>query len=232
MESTNASRVTLLQAVRAIKQAVAPRRTRILIDELLPLLSEQECDMLKEAIELERLERTYSNEQQEPTALSEVRIEIKNVPYKSVKKGTKHNPYVYVRWRDRSREDLYLGAMLAPSQGISYSYTTQADGSIEFTDKNLLKLVHKTKQTVRYIRLISIEPQLFDDVDSEVKGQALLKVEELHPEFLTPMGGPRTYYFPVCMKTQFSKKEWQVEAVDTQTPQQEAAPPRRFNMSR
>lgn len=241
MQVTNTPRMTLLQAIRVLKQTAAPRRTRVFIDQVLPLLTNQEFDMLKDAIELERLERTYSGEEQESAVLSEVKIEIKNVPYKSVKNGLRYRPYIYIRWRDRSHEDLYLGAMLSPSEGIAYSYTTQPNGAIEFTGKNLLKLTHKKDQRFRYIRLISMEPQLFDEFDrEEIKGQALLKVEELHPEFLTPSGSPRTYYFPTCMKTQFSKKDWQVEAIaseaiiatDAKLIQDSKASPRRFDLSR
>jgi hypothetical protein len=241
MQTSNTPRMTLLQAIRVLKQTAAPRRTRVLIEQILPLLTNQEFDMLKEAIELERLERTYSGSDQEPVELSEVKIEIKTVPYKSVKHGLRNRPYIYIRWRDRSHEDLYLGAMLSPVEGISYTYTTQPNGAIDFVDKNILKLTHKKDQTVRYIRLISMEPQLFDEFGSEeIKGQALLKVEDLHPEFLTPTNSPRTYYFPTCMKTQFSKKEWQVEAIESEPVviakskpvQASKAAPRRFDLSR
>jgi hypothetical protein len=190
--------MTLLQAIRILKQTAAPRRTRVLIEQILPLLTNQEFDMLKEAIELERLERTYSGEDQQAVELSEVKIEIKTV-----------------------------------------TYTTQPNGAIDFVEKNILKLTHKKDQTVRYIRLISMEPQLFDEFGSEeIKGQALLKVEDLHPEFLTPTSSPRTYYFPTCMKTQFSKKEWQVEAIKvklqpptkSERTQDTAVSPRRFDL--
>ncbi|MBD1854797.1 MULTISPECIES: hypothetical protein [Leptolyngbya] len=241
MEAPNASRASLLQAIRVLQKAASPRRTRVLIEQILPVLSDQEFDMLREAIELERLERTYSGADNESTLLSEIKIEIKNVPYKSVKHGLRHRPYIYIRWRDRSHEDLYLGAMLSPAEGISYSYTTQPSGTIEFTGKNVLKLTHKKDQTVRYIRLLSMEPQVFDEFESEGgTGQALLKVEELHPEFLTPLNSPRTYYFPVCMKTQFSKKDWQVEAIEPESTSatkselvlESKAQPRRFDLSR
>lgn len=241
MEAPNASQVSLLQAIRVLQKAASPRRTRVLIEQLLPVLNDQEFDMLREAIELERLERTYSGADNESTLLSEIKIEIKNVPYKSVKHGPRHRPYIYIRWRDRSREDLYLGAMLSPVEGISYSYTTQPSGTIEFTGKTVLRLTHKKDQTVRYIRLLSMEPQVFDEFENEGgKGQALLKVEELHPDFFTPLNSPRTYYFPVCMKTQFSKKDWQVEAIDSKlvnsvdvesVPESKALP-RRFDLSR
>ncbi len=119
MQTSNTPRMTLLQAIRILKQTAAPRRTRVLIEQILPLLTNQEFDMLKEAIELERLERTYSGEDQQAVELSEVKIEIKTVPYKSVKHGVRNRPYIYIRWRDRSHEDLYLGAMLSPVEGIS-----------------------------------------------------------------------------------------------------------------
>lgn len=128
--------------------------------------------------------------------------------------------------------------MLSSVEGILYIYPTQPNGAIEFTGKNLLKLIHKRERTVRYIRLISMEPQLFNELDlEEVKGQALLKVKELYLEFLTPSGSPRTYYFPACMKTQFSKKGWQVEAIklrssELQLTKENKASFRQFDLSR
>jgi hypothetical protein len=144
--------------------------------ELLASLDEEQLEDLRSEIDQLLVEKQFLGEErnlQQIIKRKEKYIEIKIID---------HNPYAYLRARDKSSQ-VYLGRVwLMPGQ----SY----------------QLTNKTTQETRVLSVLRYEPEAEETI-LDGKPQVVMVVQQHEPH-----DALKKYYFPECMKSTFAKRDW------------------------